>query len=60
MGCAASVRGDLTKVEGISDVKCDVDSTTCTFVVTDESVDVGSVLGKLAETNEHIKGFDIQ
>ena len=59
-GCAASVRGDLTKVDGISDVKCDIDNATCTFGVTDESLDVDSVLDGLAKTNDHIAGFKIK
>ena len=50
----------MTKVDGISNVKCDIDNGTCTFVVTDESVDVDGVLNGLAETNDHIAGFKIK
>ena len=50
----------MTKVDGISDVKCDIDNATCTFVVTDESVDVDSVLDGLAKTNDHIAGFKMK
>lgn len=56
-GCAASVRSTLTSVEGIADIKTNVEDKTCTFTATGE-LNVKAMLDKFAEGgNKQIEGW---
>ena len=59
--CAASVRGDLAKVDGIDhdNIVCDTDNLTCKIYVDDE-FDAQATFDKLAQSNPHIEDFSIK
>ena len=56
--CAASVRGDLAKVDGIYEIKADFSSQTCEFKAA-KDLDVKAKLTELAKTNEHLEDWSI-
>jgi len=58
-GCAASVRSDLKKINGITDIKTDTQKTLCTFKAK-STVKVKKVLNELAKTNSKIKGWSFK
>jgi len=58
MGCAASVRGALTAIEGISDIQTDPTAQTCSFSTTNP--DIENLLATAAENNAHLKDYTIQ
>ena len=60
MGCAASVRSDLVKIEGISDIELDPNKQVCSFKIPKSVEDYETQLTKFAETNEHLAEFTIQ
>jgi copper chaperone CopZ len=57
--CAASVRGDLVKIDGVIEIEADVPSQTCTFKVKPE-VDYKTRLAEFAKTNSKLAGYEIQ
>jgi len=59
MGCAASVRGDLKKIEGITDIQADPKTRVCSFRIPASS-DYESQLVEFAKTNQHLAGYSIQ
>jgi copper chaperone CopZ len=51
------VKGALAKVDGITDVKCDTSTTTCTFKAP-KDLDVDSKLDEIvASGNKHVEGW---
>ena len=58
--CAASIREDLEKIDGVVDIKTDPEARICSFKVTDPDVDYKSELAKYAETNKELAGYKIQ
>ena len=53
------MRGALTKVDGVSDIQTDVPNRLCTFKFATNRGDINAQLAKLAQTNEHIAGFEL-
>ena len=49
------MRSELEKVAGISNIKTDVASQTCTFHLADASLDINAKLDELASGNDHLK-----
>lgn len=60
MGCAASVRGDLEKIDGVTDIQTDIDGRTCSFKLTKPDVDYKAKLEEFAKSNSHLAGYEIQ
>jgi len=56
MGCAASVRSDLSKYHEIKIVELDPRKTTGKFEVK-KGFDFETVLANLSKTNSHIEGW---
>ena len=54
------MRSDLTKIDGISEIKTDHENQVCSFRVTDPTLDYKAKLDEYAKTNSHLKGFSIQ
>jgi len=54
------VRGDLSKVEGITDITTDVPTRICTFRMKTGSLDLTKILDEFSKTNEHIAGYTIE
>jgi len=54
------VRGDLTKIDGITDIETDSGNHVCSFRVTDPTLDYKAKLDELAKTNIHLEEFSIQ
>ena len=59
MGCAASVRGDLEKIDGVIEIVTDVPGRTCTFKVKPD-VDYETRLAEFAKTNDKLVDYEIQ
>jgi copper chaperone CopZ len=59
-GCAASVRGDLEKIDGVTDIETDISGRSCSFKVTDPDVDYNSKLAEFAKSNEHLAEYSVQ
>ena len=58
-GCAASVRSTLDAVEGVADIKTNVDDKTCTFTAPGD-LNVKAMLDKFAEGgNKQIEGWSL-
>jgi copper chaperone CopZ len=57
--CERSVKSALTKVEGISVIDTDVPTRMCSISVTDKNLDVKAKLDELAESNSHMKGYEV-
>lgn len=59
-GCAASVRGTLTGIEGVvaDSIEFDMDAKTCNFKTTNQ--DIESLLTTAAESVNPMKGFTVQ
>ena len=57
MGCAASVRGSLTKIDGVTDITTDPIALTCSFKTTNPEIE--NLLAKAAETNEKLAEYSI-
>ena len=56
-GCAASIRGTLTSVEGIAEIKTNVEEKSCTFTAPGD-LNVKAMLDKFAEGgNKQIEGW---
>ncbi len=53
------MRGDLVKVDGISDIKTDIPNRLCTFRLAGKGEDIQDELTKLAQTNDHMAGFEV-
>lgn len=53
------MRGDLVKIDGITDIKTDPENQVCTFVVTNPSLDYKARLEEFAKTNTHLKDFTV-
>ncbi len=54
------MRGDLKKIEGISEIKTDIKTTTASFKLDNPELDDEALKAKLdefAETNEHMKDW---
>lgn len=49
----------MQKIDGIVDIETDVAKRTCSFKVTDPTVNYQSTLAELAETNTHLAGYKI-
>jgi hypothetical protein len=46
-------------VEGITDTETDVPTRMISITVTDKTLDVKSKLDELAESNSHMKGYEV-
>ncbi len=53
------MRGALTKVDGITVTETDVPTRMCSITVTDKNLDVKAKLAELAESNSHLKGYEV-
>jgi hypothetical protein len=53
------VRSDLANVEGVSNIKTNLKTHTCQFQLANKDLDLKSKLEELAQSNEHMKGFEI-
>jgi len=53
------VRSDLANLEGVSNVQTDLKKRTCQFHLANKDLDLKRKLTELAQSNEHIKGFEI-
>lgn len=53
------MRSDLANVEGISHIKTDLKKQTCVFQMANKELDLKARLDELAQSNEHLKGFEI-
>ena len=53
------MRSDLANVEGISDIHTDIKTQSCQFKLANKDLDLKAKLDELAQSNEHIKGFEI-
>ncbi len=53
------MRSDLANVEGVSNIKTNIKTQTCQFQLANKDLDLKSKLDELAQSNEHIKGFEI-
>ena len=51
------MRSDLANVEGISDIHTDIKTQSCQFKLANKDLDLKAKLDELAQSNEHIKGF---
>jgi copper chaperone CopZ len=58
-GCAASVRGDLVKIDGVTDIETDIANRTCSFKLTKPGVDYKAKLAEFAKTNSKLAGYEI-
>jgi len=54
------VRSDLTKIDGITDIKTDTKNQVCSFRVANPTLDYKAKLDEFAKTNSHLKGFSIR
>ena len=54
------MRGDLSKVEGITDISTDIPSRICTFHMKTGSLDLKAILDEFSKTNDHIAGYTIE
>jgi hypothetical protein len=53
------VRGELAKIEGVSNIKTDIPKRICTFKFENDSLDIRAKLDEVATTNTHVNGFRI-
>lgn len=53
------MRSDLANVEGVSDIQTDIKKQSCRFKLSNKDLDLKAKLEELAQTNEHLKGFEI-
>ncbi len=53
------MRSDLTKVDGVSDIQTDIKKRSCQFKLANKDLDLKAKLEELAQSNEHLKGFEI-
>ena len=60
MGCADSVRVDLQKIDGVTDIKTDTQNRVCSFKLTDPDVDYEAKLAEFAKTNDKLAEYEIQ
>jgi hypothetical protein len=51
------VRGALTKADGFSNIKTEVDTKTCTFNYTKSETELKAQLDELAKSNSHIRDW---
>ena len=60
LGCAASVRSDLEKIDGVENIETDTANRVASFSLTKSDVDYKTKLEEFAKTNTHLKGYEIQ
>ena len=53
------MRSDLAKVKGVSDIQTDIKKRICKFQLANKDLDLQAKLDELAQSNDHIKGFEI-
>jgi len=53
------VRGDLAKIDGITDIKTDTAKQVCSFVVTNPDLDYKAKLDEFAKTNSHLEDYSV-
>ena len=53
------MRSDLANVEGVSDIHTDIKQRSCQFKLANKDLDLKAKLTELAQSNEHINGFEI-
>lgn len=53
------MRSDLANLDGVSDVKTNLKTQTCQFLLANKDLDLKSKLEELAQGNDHLKGFEI-
>lgn len=53
------MRGDLTKIDGVSAIETDVANQLCTFKFAGSAADIKAELDKLADQNQHVAGFGV-
>ena len=51
------MRGDLTKADGFSNVRTDLDSKTCSFEYSKSDAELKTQLDELAKTNSHLRDW---
>lgn len=57
--CAASIRGELTKIEGVTDIQTDPETKICKFRLTDKTVDIKAKLAEISKENDHVAGWEM-
>jgi hypothetical protein len=53
------VRSDLQKLKGVSNIKTDIASNVCEFMLDDAELDLEAKLNEFAKTNSHIAGWSL-
>ncbi len=53
------MRGDLAKIDGITDIKTDTAKQLCSFVVTNPDLDYKAKLDEFAKTNSHLEDYSV-
>lgn len=53
------MRSDLANIEGVSGIQTDIKKKSCQFKLANKDLDLKAKLTELAQSNEHIKGFEI-
>lgn len=53
------MRGDLAKIDGITDIKTDTAKQVCSFVVTKPDLDYKAKLDEFAKTNSHLEDYSV-
>ena len=53
------MRSDLANVEGVSNVQTDLKKRTAQFHLANKDLDLKAKLSELAQSNEHLKEFEI-
>ncbi len=51
------MRGDLTKADGFSNVRTDLDNTTCRFEYSKSDAELKAQLDELAKSNSHLRDW---
>ena len=50
----------MEKIEGITEIKTDIDKTICSFKVPADNTEYLEKLAEYAKTNEHLADYEIQ
>ena len=53
------MRSELAALDGISDIRTDLKTKSCTFKLANKELDLKAKLNELAQVNEHLQRFKI-
>ena len=53
------MRSELAALDGISDIRTDLKTKSCTFKLANKELDLKAKLNELAQDNEHLQRFKI-